>query len=295
MTLAAPLLPQTNPQDGKPTESPPTAEEKRILKLIEKWSLMPQISVADVEGIYDDLLSAGRVAAKLKSDRIVQAIVDFPVHDPDVGEAKMWALIHFINKKNPAAHACVVEALQNPEPKIQKTAATVLSRWGEWELAVPIIHKYGNYEALGYGKTYFRDPRLIPILQEGARSSTWEGRTKAAYYLRYFGDSTTIVEVARDVMAHAPNVDDRSIARAKYTALRSLARGHVTDNIPDIARLANDASSLVRYQVVDILQIYAYNGIEEAYQALKKIAEENADPDTRESAKAALQTIDKKK
>jgi hypothetical protein len=67
-----------------------------------------------------------------------------------------------------------------------------------------------------------------------------------------------------------------------------LAQCHVTDNVADIARLADDRSALVRIQVVDILQIYAYNGIGEARNALERIAEKNADPNLRETARAAL-------
>ena len=250
------------------------------------------------QDIWDDLQMAGATAARLKAsglewERIVQAIVDFPIpsEEPGIGEAKMWALSPF--KDNPAAHACVIETLQNPEPQIQKHAATVLFYWDEWELAIPIIHKYGYYEGLGYGKTYFRDPRLIPILQEGARSSpSWEGRTLAAYYLQNYGDSTTIVEVSKDVVMNAPmNTDDNSVARAKYTALRTLARYQIADAVSGIARLANDQNTLVRITVVDMLELYAYNGIEEARQALERIAQENADPNTRETAKAAVSRI----
>jgi hypothetical protein len=244
-----------------------------------------------LQAIYEDLQVAGEAGEKLKSDRIIRAIVDFPVHHSDAGVAKMWALNGF--KDNPAAHACVIEALRSPEPKIQQNAAHVLFGWGEWELAVPIIHECGEYWMLGVGKSHL-DPRVIPILQEGARTSpSWEGRGQAAFYLQFFGDSVTTIEVARDIVAHAPlDVDDNSIARAKYDALRTLTRYHVTDMIPDMARLANDRNTLVRIQLVDILQLYAYNGIEEARRALEQIAEENADLNLRETAKAALSKID---
>jgi len=240
------------------------------------------------QDIYEDLLHASEVGAEQKSNAIAQAIVDFPIfsEDPYIGEAKMMALAHF--EENPGVRECVVQALENPEPVVQKAAAGVLYRWGEWDLAVPIIHKYGNYDAIR-GK---RDPRVIPVFQEGARTSTWEGRTLAAYYLQYFGDSTTIVEVSKDVVLNAPmDTDDNSIARAKYTALRTLARYHLTDAVSGIARLANDQSTLVRITAVDMLELYAYNGIEEAYQALKTIAEENADPNLRGTAKVALENI----
>jgi len=290
---------QTSPAAGDSAQPRPSPQEQRTLDHLARLSSWPQIGppdddqvLANTEVIYEDLISAGEIATRLKSDRVVQAIVDFPVHDPDVGEAKMWALSGF--KDNPVAHACVVEALQSPEPKIQKNAAHVLFSWKEWGLALPIIHEYGYYEALGVSTSY-TDPRLVPILQEGAASSpSWEGRVNAAFYLQFFGDSTTIISVARDVVAHAPlDVDDKSIARAKYTALRSLARCHVTDNIADIARLADDRSTLVRIQVVDILQLYAYNDVAGARQALERIAEENADPDLRETAKAALSKVDR--
>jgi hypothetical protein len=241
------------------------------------------------ENIYDDLLYASKVAAEVKSDRIIQAIVDFPVpaEEPYIGEAKMMALAG--SKDNPAAHQCVIDALENPEPVVQKAAAGILFGWGEWDLAVPVIHKYGNYDVIRYQE----DPRVIPILQEGARSSTWEGRTLAACYLQFFGDSSMIVDVARDVVAHAPiDVDDNSVARAKYTALRELARHGIANNISDIARLANDRNTLVRITVVDMLELFAYNGVEEAYDALKKISEENADPNLRGTAKVALDNID---
>jgi hypothetical protein len=291
------LFAQTESQTNKPSAPPASAEEERILKLLQKISTWPQtIEPTDyLQAIYEELLGCAGIAAKLNSERIVQAIVDFPVHDPDVGEAKMMALRRF--NGNPAAHACVVEALTHPEQKIQKNAAQVLFHWGEWDLAIPIIHKYGFYEAMevDYWGREPDPPRLIPILQEGARTSTWEGRTLAAFYLQSFGDSTTIVAVARDVVAHAPSdVDNSSVARAKYTALRTLARYHVTDNISDIARLADNQSALVRIQVVDILQLYAYNGIEEARRVLEQITESNADLKTRETAKAALSKIDQK-
>jgi hypothetical protein len=292
LALAAPLMSQTNPQSEKPSEQLASPEEERILKLLQQMNSWPQtIEPTDyIQTIYEDLQYAGGMAVRLKSDRIVQAIVDFPVHDPDVGEAKMWALASF--KDNPAAHACVVEALQNPEPKIQKNAAHVLFSWGEWELAVPMIHRCGEYWMLGVSKSHL-DPRVVPILQEGARTSpSWEGRGQAAFYLQFFGDSLTSIEVALDIVAHAPrDVDDNSIARAKYTALRTLARYHATDNVTDVARLADDPSALVRIQVVDILQLYAYNGIEEARRALERIAQENADLNLRETAKAALSKI----
>jgi hypothetical protein len=295
LALAPPLFSQAERQSQEQSERPLSAEEERILRHLQEMSAWPQtIEPTDyVQAIYEDMQVAGEIAAKLKSDTIVQAIVDFPVHDPDVGEAKMAALRGF--KDHPAAHECVVEALQSSEPKIQKNAAWVLFGWGEWNLAVPIIHECGEYWMLGVGKSHL-DPRVVPILQEGARTSpSWEGRGQAAFYLQFFGDSTTTIEVARDIVAHAPlDVDDSSVARAKYTALRTLARYHATDDVADIARLADDQSALVRIQVVDILQLYAYNGIEEARGALERIAEENADLNLRETAKAALSKIDHK-
>ena len=298
MFAALTVMAQTKLEREKAFQPEPWTEEDALRALErdknsrydpETDMFLSPIGTLSPPGIYDDLIYAGEIAAELKSNRIVQAIVDFPItmEYPSFGEAKIMALAGF--KDNPAARQCVIQALEYPAPVVQKAAAGVLFWWGEWDLAVPIIHKYGNYDAIRHKG----DPRVIPILQEGARTSTWEGRTLAAYYLQFFGDSTTIIEVSRDVVAHAPiDVDDNSVARAKYAALRTLARCHVTDAVSDIARLANDQSTLVRIQVVDMLELYAYNGIEEAYQALVKIAEENDDLDLRGTAKVALENIE---
>lgn len=297
LPAALPTMAQARFGNKKIKEQPAsqTWTEEDALRILTRDSKWEQVNSEEhglvIDYIYQDLTIAGKVAARLKSDRIVQAIIDFPVHDPDVGQAKIAVLHNF--KDNVAAYECVVQALENPELKIQREAARVLFGWEEWDLSIPIIHKYGNYDALGVSKNN-KDPRVIPILQEGAQtSSSWEGRILAAFYLQSFGDSLTIIEVSRDVVANAPiDMDDSSVARAKYTALRTLARCHITDNIPNITRLADDQSTLVRIQVVDILELYAYNGIEEAYQALQRIAEENDDLDLRGTAKVALENIE---
>ncbi|MBU1936097.1 hypothetical protein KKG05_01755, partial [bacterium] len=136
---------------------PPASQvwtEEDALRILEKGTHMEQVASLEqgdvITYIYQDLITASEVAVRLESESIVHAIVDFPVHDPGVGEAKVIALKPF--KDNLAAYGCVIEMVEDPEPMIHRAAARVLFGWEEWDLSIPIIHKYGNYDALGVSK-----------------------------------------------------------------------------------------------------------------------------------------------
>jgi hypothetical protein len=282
------------PRPGEPEKVP---SEEVILRWLERDSRYdqqrgdPDELVGMIDGLYQDLILAGKYGAELNSTRVVEAILAFPAQDSSVLCAKISALGHF-KTISPGAHTFILDCLDATSERVQRAAAEALVQWGQdLDQALPVLIALGDYLPL----QNLDDSRIEAILREGARSCPrWEGRMHAAFALESYGDSTTVLDVAREVLAQAPiDVDDNSVARAKHQALTVIAKTGTSVPIAEIARLADDRNLLVRVTSVDLLERLATRGSPEARQALRFVADNNADAELRATAAAAIRRIDR--
>ena len=248
-------------------QPPPMLQERdysedAILKSLDEFKQLEQVNSRELGPQLDDLKSAiarfGQEAAKIKSDKIVRAILEFPVHDPGIVEAKLNAFYYF-DECPPGVHDLAVNSLYNSSPDVQAAATRVLSKWGiDMDEVFPVIHQLGNYLALNHAP---KTPEIEAFLREGIQTSTWESRMYAALVLQSYGDSLTTIDVSKEVLENTPSsADDKSIARARSVALNMLVR-------------------------------LARNGISEAAAALEVISNTSTDPWLRDTAKQNLNLL----
>lgn len=270
--------------------------EARMLKNLERWTHKPQFD-SDPErqvnlddGFFRLLTDAAGYAVRWESPRLTDALANFPASSPGVKAAKAHALRGFKIAVESAV-PFLVECLSDSNAEVQKEASAALVVWGrEWEKAIQTIYNNNNYHVLGDSK----DPRVPEVCRFGVLNGSFEGRIKAAWVLQAFGDTTTLIEVSKYVLANAPVNDplDNSIARAKYTAIRTLVRHHQFDDIAALSRLASDSAALVRIETVDALAFAASQGNVAAYEALRIIADSNPDEKLRGTARLYLQRLE---
>lgn len=299
----APPIDKTRPLNEQVPNQHPSAQpltvkeaEAAMLKLTEEWSRKSQFdSDYDKQGALDQdfyglLTDIAGDAVRFESEALTEALVAFPAHTPGVVMAKAHAFRIFQNAVEPAI-PFLVNCLSHPDADIQKEASAALVVWGrEWEKAIQTMYNNNNYLVLGGSK----DPRAADACRFGAQNGSFEGRILAAWALQAFGDTTTLIEVSKYVLANAPVNDplDNSIARAKYTAIRTLVRHHQFDDIAALSRLASDSAALVRIETVDALAFAASQGNVAAYEALRIIADSNPDEKLRGTARLYLQRLE---
>ena len=282
------------PPPGTPE---PDISEETILHLLQRDSEIDQDQVdpSSLTGLVDilslHLIEAGRQANRLNSQKIVDALLAFPAKDPVLVESKIAALRCSASPSD-SVSSFIASYLNSSIERVRREAArAMVQRKQNMDLALPILVELGDFLEL----YHLLEPAAAEsILHSGAECSPrWEGRWQAAYALQAYGDSTTIISVAREIIAKAPvDVADNSVARAKHQALSFLIKRRIEVPVTDVARLADDQNLLVRISSVDALSKWAQEGSADAYAALERIASQNQDPNLRVTAAAAKAFID---
>jgi hypothetical protein len=248
-----------------------------------------QVNIDDF--LFNLLADVAEKAVRWESTRLADAVANFPARSPGVKTAKAHALGVFTVAVESAV-PFLAECLSDSNAGVQKEASATLVRWGrEWDKAIKVIYNNDNYLPLAESK----DSRAPDACRFGTQNGSFEGRMAAAWALQAFGDSTTLIEVSKYVIENAPVNDptDNSLARAKYTAIRTLVRNGQLDDIAALSRLASDSAELVRIESVDAIGYAASQGNVAAYDALQSIAEFSVDKKVRVTARDLLNQINK--
>lgn len=305
LMLYSPLFAQIKPADRKtlkqrPPQEKPNYTEEEVIGWIDR-------EISDCQnpgkGCFETgLYQYAEIAVSLKSDKIVQKILDvpesesfneeYPEYAYDVTKGKVIALR--LLKDFLGVREYVIQSVDHQSPKVQIAAASTLLSWGEeWELAAPVICKTEAYIVFRENK----DDRAIPLLEEATKNGSWQGRIFAAAALFYsYGDSTKYPQVALDIILNAPiNTEDEDINRAKYLALQQVARFNLVEALPGLIRLTQDTARGIAPNAVGYLIDLSGMGYPEATQALADIKEHHSNANIREIARNGLLKLEEEK
>ena len=232
------------------------------------------------EGIWYVLRKAGEVLKENYSEELASAIFNFPIEDTLLGEVKIYACRY--SKDYPGVTNFIVQNLNSDIKNNRISAANVLVQWGIYDISFPVLQKENNFQIFNK----INVPEAYTMLKETTKKGSWEGKINAAYALFYsLNDTSILIETALDVVKNASTkTNDKSNSRAQYLGMRIIARFNDDSLIPEIAKLAESESKLVRIESVGMLGNFKRKGSLEALKALEKIAAENPDPKIRQDA-----------
>ena len=114
-------------------------------------------------------------------------------------------------------------------------------------------------------------------------------RMAFAIALRHLGDSTAVVDVAKQTLKEMPvDATNQRQARIKVQAIAILERRAVPGCAPLVARHALDSDMQVRFHALAALKKMHRNGDRQATHALKEVLSQIEDPVMREEVQNAL-------
>ncbi len=252
--------------------------EDVVLNHIDKLAQKDQFDGATIEEISTFCFPTyAENAGRQNSEKIKEKLLNFPVHNPQIGAVKISSLSKIMHMEGVIDY--ILAQLSSEHPEMRKASANAIIKYGgDWDLVKTIVNENEIYGILGTYKV----TEGIPMLLEAVKSGSWNGKINAATVLEKFGYLNIHIEVISDILTNAPPSDDKTIIRPVHLALIAAQREQMTFLSSSIYRFASVDNALVSHDAISTLMSFTIKSFSsEARNLLEKLAIETSNEATK--------------